>query len=110
MLFLAVSTSTATFTEMNILTFFLFALYFNSTRLLGPVLLAFIQICKDLMKDLIKKEYSFYHGPDGRSDTTSSGAEKLMSERKIFRFSIRSFLHHTKLALSVNIVSCFSMI
>ena len=49
------------------------------------------QTCKDLMKDLIKKEYSTYYGPDGRSDTTSNGAKKFMSEGKIFPSSIRSF-------------------
>ena len=49
------------------------------------------QTCNDQMKDLIKKEYSTYYGPDGRSDTSSNGAEKSISERKIFPFSIRSF-------------------
>ena len=44
------------------------------------------QNCKDLMKDLIKKEYFTYYGPDGRSDTGADGAEKFMSERKIFPF------------------------
>ena len=61
----------------------------------------------------LKKEYSTYYGPDGRSDTTSNGAKKFMSERKIFPFSIRSFWQictTQKLAWIVNIVSCFSMI
>ena len=49
------------------------------------------QTCKDLMKDLIKKEYSTYFGSDGRSETSSYGAEKFMLERKISPFSIRSF-------------------
>ena len=68
------------------------------------------QTCKDLMKDLIKKEYSTYFGSDGRSETSSYGAEKFMLERKIFPFSIRSFWHHAKLALIVNIVGRLSMI
>ena len=50
-----------------------------------------VQTCKDLMKDLIKKEYSTYFGSDGRSETSSYGAEKFMLEWKIFPFSIRSF-------------------
>ena len=44
------------------------------------------QTCKDLMKDLIKKEYSTYFGSDGRSETSSYGAEKFMLERKISPF------------------------
>ena len=50
------------------------------------------QTCKDLMKDLIKKEYSTYFGSDGRSETSSYGAEKFMSEGKIFPFSEKIFL------------------
>ena len=49
------------------------------------------QTCKDLMKDLIKKEYSTYFGSDGRSEKSIYGAEKFMLERKIFPVSIRSF-------------------
>ena len=49
------------------------------------------QTCKDLIKDLTKKEYSTYFGSDGRSGTSSYGAEKFVLERKIFPFSIRSF-------------------
>ena len=47
------------------------------------------QTCKDLMKDLIKKEYSTYFGSDGRSEI--------------------AILHHAKLALIVNIVGRLSM-
>ena len=64
------------------------------------------QTCKDLMKDLIKKEYSTYFGSDGRSETSSYGAEKFMLERKIFPLFHQILLQ----ALIFNIVGCLSMI
>ena len=58
------------------------------------------------MKDLIKKEYSTYYGPDGRSGTSSNGAEKFMSERKIFPFPSDPFGKFAPHKISIDCVYC----